>query len=60
MGIGPLGEAYANFGSLGGIFLMMGFNAFFGLLFTWLVQLLAKRPAFFFRLPLVFYQSIKA
>ena len=60
MGISPLGEAYANFGSFGGIFLMMGFGAFFGLLFKWSLLLLVRRPAFFFWLPLVFYQSIKA
>lgn len=60
MGISPLGEAYANFGGVGGIFLMMGFGAFFGLLFKWSLLLVVKRPAFFFWLPLIFYQSIKA
>jgi hypothetical protein len=60
MGISPLGEAYANFGTTGGILLMMGFGALFALLFKFALKFVAGRPAFFFWLPMVFYQSIKA
>jgi len=60
MGISPLGEAYANFGTLGGALTMMGFGAFFGFLFKLTLRLLVRRPTFFFWLPLIFYQSIKA
>ena len=60
MGISPLGEAYANFGELGGILLMAGFGAMFAGLFYLTILYIIRRPAFFFWLPLVFYQSIKA
>jgi hypothetical protein len=60
MGISPLGEAYANFGETGGIFVMAGFGAFFSALFYLSLIYVIKRPAFFFWLPLLFYQSIKA
>lgn len=60
MGISPLGEAYANFGTFGGSLLMIGFGALFGLLFKLSLRFVSRRPAFFFWLPLIFYQSIKA
>ncbi len=60
MGISPLGEAYANYGVFGGILLMMAFGAFFALLFKLSLRFVARRPAFFFWLPMLFYQSIKA
>ena len=60
MGISPLGEAYANFGIQGGILLMMCFGMFFALLFKLSLRFVALRPAFFFWLPMLFYQSIKA
>lgn len=60
MGISPLGEAYANFGPLGGILLMMGFGLFFAFLFKLALRVVAGKPAFFFWLPMLFYQSIKA
>jgi len=60
MGISPLGEAYANFGELGGVFVMAGFGALFSGLFYLSLLYVVKRPAFFFWLPLLFYQSIKA
>ena len=60
MGISPLGEAYANFGEVGGVFLMMAFGALFAALFYLTLIYIVHRPAFFFWLPLVFYQSIKA
>ncbi|MFM7923058.1 MAG: hypothetical protein ACKPJJ_22790, partial [Planctomycetaceae bacterium] len=59
-GISPLGEAYANFGTLGGALTMMGFGAFFGFLFKLTLRLLVRRPTFFFWLPLIFYQAMKA
>jgi hypothetical protein len=60
MGISPLGEAYANFGPFGGIFLMMGFGALFAVLFKFSLKFIVRRPAFFFWIPMIFYQSIKA
>jgi hypothetical protein len=60
MGISPLGEAYANFGAFGGILVMATFGAFFAGLFSLSLKYVVHRPAFFFWLPLLFYQSIKA
>jgi hypothetical protein len=60
MGISPLGEAYANFGEFGGILVMATFGAFFAGLFSLSLKYVVHRPAFFFWLPLLFYQSIKA
>jgi hypothetical protein len=60
MGISPLGEAYANFGPFGGILVMATFGAFFAGLFSVSLKYVVRRPAFFFWLPLLFYQSIKA
>jgi hypothetical protein len=60
MGISPLGEAYANFGPFGGILVMVTFGAFFAALFSVSLLYVVRRPAFFFWLPLLFYQSIKA
>lgn len=60
MGISPLGEAYANFGAFGGTLLMMCFGGLFGLLFKVSLSFVVRKPAFFFWLPLIFYQSIKA
>jgi hypothetical protein len=60
MGISPLGEAYANFGVLGGIVLMMVFGGFFAVLYKFSLKIVASKPAFLFWLPMLFYQSIKA
>ncbi len=60
MGISPLGEAYANFGEIGGILLMGAYGALFSGIFYLTLIYVLKRPAFFFWLPLLFYQSIKA
>jgi hypothetical protein len=60
MGISPLGEAYANFGPFGGILLMGATGAMFAGTFYLTLLYVVRRPAFFFWLPLLFYQSIKA
>jgi hypothetical protein len=60
MGISPLGEAYANFGVFGGCLMMMGFGAFFAISFKIALLFVSRHPSFFFWLPMVFYQSIKA
>jgi hypothetical protein len=60
MGISPLGEAYANFGPFGGILLMGATGAMFAGTFYLTLLYVVRRPAFFFWLPLLFYQSVKA
>ena len=60
MGISPLGEAYANYGVEGGILFMGVFGAFFALFYYMGLWYSARYPTFFFWLPLIFYQAIKA
>lgn len=60
MGISPLGEAYANFGEFGGTIVMVCYGAAFSGMFYVALLNVIRRPAFFFWLPLIFYQSIKA
>ena len=60
MGISPLGEAYANFGPEGGVVVMICYGAMFAAFFYVSLLYVIRRPAFFFWLPLIFYQSIKA
>lgn len=60
MGISPLGEAYANFGEFGGTIVMVCYGAAFSGMFYLALLNVIRRPAFFFWLPLIFYQSIKA
>jgi hypothetical protein len=60
MAISPLGEAYANFGREGGIALMLGFGVAFASFYAWCLRWTVKHPTFFFWLPLIFYQAIKA
>lgn len=60
MGISPLGEAYANYGVEGGILFMGVFGAFFALFYYIALWYTARHPTFFFWLPLIFYQAMKA
>jgi hypothetical protein len=60
MGISPLGEAYANFGPIGGIVLMAGFGGLFAACFVLAMRFTVTRPSFFFWMPVIFYQAIKA
>jgi hypothetical protein len=60
MGISPLGEAYANFGDLGGIVLMVLYGLVYSGCFYVAVRFVSRHPTFFFWLPLIFYQAIKA
>ncbi len=60
MGISPLGEAYANYGELGGTIVMVAYGAVFSGFFYLALLMVVRKPAFFFWLPMIFYQSIKA
>jgi hypothetical protein len=60
MGLSLLGEAYANVGPEAGVFLMLLFGGlmsfFYGSCLVWSV----KHPTFYFWIPVIFCQSIKA
>ena len=60
MGVSPLGEAYANLGSMGGIVLMLGFGLLFSLSYALCLRYSLKHAAFLFWIPLIFYQAIKS
>ncbi len=60
MGISPLGEAYANYGSAGGIWFMTVFGALFAVVYLAVLNFTARHPSFIFWVPLMFYQAIKA
>lgn len=60
MAISPLGEAYANFGSQGGVAMIFGFGMVFSLLYSFCLRYVVKNPPFLFWIPLIFYQAIKA
>jgi hypothetical protein len=60
MGISPLGEAYANFGPLGGIVFMVVFGGLFALGYYWTLRFTLRHPTFLFWIPLIFYQAMKA
>ncbi len=60
MAISPLGEVYANFGVVGGILALTIYGAIFSSLYAFFASLLPRFPTFYFWLPFIFYQSIKA
>jgi hypothetical protein len=60
MGISPLGEAYANFGVMGGILALTLYGVLFAAAYRVLIAFLPTLPTFYFWLPFIFYQSIKA
>ena len=60
MAISPLGEAYANFGVIGGIAFMIVFGGLFALMYYGTLRYTLTHPTFFFWIPLIFYQAIKA
>lgn len=55
-----LGEAYANYGDLGGIAFMGLFGAAFALSYSRILKWVVRHPDFLFWIPLIFYQAIKA
>ena len=60
MAISPLGEAYANFGVLGGTVFLCLFGAFFSGFYYGTLRYTLRHPTFLFWIPLIFYQAIKA
>lgn len=59
MGISPLGEAYANFGRVGGIFFMLVWGSVFALGIGAVRHFGRRDPHFLIWTPLIFYQAIK-
>ncbi len=60
MNISVIGEAYANFGKVGGVFFMFFFGLFLNLVYTYINSMLKKIPIMLFFIPLIFLQVVKA
>jgi len=60
MAISPLGEAYANFGRMGGVITIGGLGMLMSLLYSLCLRFSLKHATFLFWIPLIFYQAIKA
>ncbi|MBS1596787.1 MAG: hypothetical protein JST75_01075 [Bacteroidetes bacterium] len=58
MNIGPLGEAYGNFGIVGGVFYMFFYGLFFNIALSWILKLAEKRPTLILWLPFLFFYAI--
>lgn len=59
MGLGPLGEGYANFGLIGGIVVMFVFGCLLNCIYRMLSQASFRNSFFLFCMPVVFLQAIK-
>jgi hypothetical protein len=60
MGLSLLGEAYANVGPVGGILVMLLFGGFMSLAYGFCLVWSVKHPTFYFWIPVIFCQTIKA
>ena len=58
MNIGPLGEAYGNFGPWGGIIYMFFYGLFFNMLLAWVLKLANNRPSLILWVPFLFSGTI--
>lgn len=60
MGLSLLGESYANVGPEVGVFLMLLFGVLMSLAYGLCLQWSVKHPTFYFWIPVIFCQTIKA
>ena len=60
MGMSIIGEAYANFGSFGGIFFMLIWGFFLSVYWNRIRALSENHPVLIFFIPLLFFQVVKA
>jgi hypothetical protein len=58
MNIGPIGEAYANFGVRGGIFFMFFYGLFFNMVLTWLLKRSESSPSVLCWIPFLFSYAV--
>jgi hypothetical protein len=56
--VGPLGEAYGNFGNEGGWIYMFLFGLFLRLCYTKFLDICKKQPMFFVWMPVLFFQVV--
>jgi hypothetical protein len=58
MNIGPIGEAYANFGVTGGIIFMFFYGLFFNAILTYLLKWSEKRSSILCWIPFLFFYAV--
>jgi hypothetical protein len=56
--ISPFGEAYANFGRVGGVIFMLFFGLLFNFLFQWLLKLTVTTPSLILWFPYLFFYAV--
>lgn len=56
--VGPLGEAYGNFGVVGGCLYMIAFGLFIRMCYMMFLNICKKQPMFFVWMPVLFFQII--
>jgi hypothetical protein len=59
VGLSPFGEAYGNFGRVGGIVFMFFFGLLFNFFFNWLLSLAVKTPSLILWFPYLFFYAIQ-
>jgi hypothetical protein len=59
MNVGPLGEAYGNFGYSGGIYFMFFYGLFFNLIIFLIIRIAKTRPTVILWFPVLFLNSIQ-
>lgn len=58
MNIGPIGEAYANFGTTGGVIYMFFYGLFFSVMMSVILKRAEKRPSLVLWIPFLFFYAI--
>jgi hypothetical protein len=59
MNVGPLGEAYGNFGNQGGVYFMLFYGLFFNLVIYVLIRIAKTKPTIILWFPILFLNSIQ-
>jgi hypothetical protein len=58
MGLGPLGEGYANFDRFGGVIYMFFYGLFFNFVLSMILKFSDKRPSLILWLPFLFFYAV--
>jgi len=58
MNIGPVGEAYGNFGRNGGVVYMFFYGLFFNIILSVILKLAEKRPTLVLWIPFLFFYAV--
>ena len=59
IGLSPFGEAYGNFGAVGGISFMFAFGLLFNFIFHWMLKTALKVPSLILWFPFVFFYAVQ-